>query len=196
MKLMWKNHRLLLVSLLLTVILFVSLYFPLHLPGKPSDYTYDGTNIVLGYKIFGCGSLIRTVVKGEDAIYEKANLPAPQSGVYELKFTEDSDEPLRHIDSAEFYTAGLAEKYTYYMSVEIIGISEGAPECCDPKPAYNEIVPLVKVIKWEPTTFTPQNYFTARHYITMLILVPLVLVDICYLIRFLYFLVRARLLKR
>ena len=196
MKLTWKDNLPLLVSLLLTIILLVSLYIPLHLPGKPSDYTYDGTSVVLRYETFGCGSLIRTMAEGGEAIYERADLPAPQSGVYELKFTKDSDEPEKHIDSAEFYTAGLAGKYAYYMTVEIIGISEGAPECCEPKPAYNEVVPLVRVIKWEPTTLTPQLYFTARHYITILFLPPLVLIDICYLIRFLYRLVKAKRLKQ
>ena len=181
-----KGNLFLLLSAALTTILFISLWIPIHLPGKASDYPYDGTNVILRYEIFGCGSLVRTVEKGGEALYAKANLPAPPSGIYELSFTADSDEPEQHIESAEFYTGGLAEKYAYYLSVEIIGIGTGAPDCCEPKPAYNEIVPLVKIINWEPTTFTPQIFFTTRHYITILLLSPLVLLDILLLIGFLY----------
>ena len=186
MKLIWKSNKLLLFSFLFTIALFLSLYIPVHLPGNPFAYTYDGASIILRYEIFGCGSLIRTIEKGGEALYAKANIPAPESGVYELRFSEDSDEPELHIESAEFYIGGLAEKYSYYMSVEIVGVSEGVPECCEPKPAYNEIVPLVKVAKWKPTTFTPELYFTTRHYLTILILVPLILLNASLLIHLLY----------
>ena len=156
-----------------TIILSLSLLIPLHLPGNPSNYKNEGTDIVFLYEIFGCGSLIRTIEEGGAAIYEKANLPKPESGVYEIQFTPDSDEPMDHIDSAEFFTGGVAGKYSYYMRVEVVGTERGAPECCDPKPAYNEVVPLVRVEKWEPASFSPDIFFTLRHYVTLLLLLPL-----------------------
>lgn len=172
--------------LLLTAICFMSLFIPIHLPGNPLSYRKEGGDIVFRYEIFGCGSLIRKMEKGGEAIYKIANLSEPDSGVYEIQFTPDSDEPEKHIDSAEFYTGGIAGKYTYYMRIEVVGIERGAPECCDPQPAYNEAVPLVRVLKWEPTTFTPEIYFTMRHYITLLMLPFLLIADSIILINSVY----------
>ena len=177
-----KNHRTMLILLAITAILFLSLFIPVRLPGNPLNYETEGTDIVFRYEIFGCGSLIRKIEKGGAAIYEKANLPKPESGIYEIQLTLDSDEPVKHINSAEFYTAGIAEKYSYYMKIEVVGIERGAPDCCDPKPAYNEEVPLVKVVKWEATSFTPEIFFTLRHYFTILVLFFLVIADITMLL--------------
>ena len=182
MKWFWENNKAFAITLALTVVLIVSMFLPLHLPGKSSDYAMDGTNAVLRYEIFGCGSLIRTIEKGGEKIYEKAGLSPPASGVYEFQFVNDSDEPEKHIDSAEFYTGGIAEKYPYFVKLEVVGVDEGAPECCDPKPAYNETVPLVRVTGWEPATYSPYLFFTARHYITILALMLLAILNICLLV--------------
>jgi len=181
-----KNNKLLFASLGLTAALFLSLFIPLHLPGNPANYRTEGTDIVFRYDLFGSGSLVRTVEKGGAALYAKANLPEPASGVYEIQFTTDSDEPKKHMDSGEFYTGGLAQKYAYYMTVELAGTEKGAPDCCGPEPAYNETVPLVRVVRWEPATFTPQAYFTTRHYVTLLVLPVLLLANIALLIRCVY----------
>jgi len=177
MKGFFKRHQNKLILLFITAMLYLSLFIPLHLPGNPSDYGTEGTDIVFRYEIFGCGSLIRKIEKGGSAIYTKANLPEPDSGVYEIQLSPDSDEPMRHINSGEFYTGGLAGKYSYYMKLEVVGVARGAPECCEETPAYNEVVPLVKVIKWEPTTFTPEFYYTLRHEITILIIQVLVIAN-------------------
>jgi hypothetical protein len=187
-----KKNTAFLVLLSVTAILFLSLFVPIHLPGNPLDYRTAGTDIIFKYEIFGCGSLIRKIKKGGPSIYEKANLPVPDSGVYEIQLTPDSDEPMNHIGSGEFYTEGIAEKYSYYMKIEVVGIERGAPECCIPDPAYNEVVPLVKVVKWEPVTFTPQLYFTLRHDATILILVFLLIADTITLICEVYFWVKKR----
>ena len=186
MKACIQNNKLLFVSLGITVALFLSLYIPLHLPGNPANYRTEGTDIVLRYDIFGCGSLVRTIEKGGAALYEKANLPQPDSGVHEVQFTSDSDEPKKHMESAEFYTGGLARKYAYYMAVDVVGIEKGAPECCGYEPAYNEVVPLVRVLRWEPASFRPQVYFTTRHYVTILVLPFLLVLNIALWIRCAY----------
>jgi len=158
------------ISLGVSVVLFLSILYPFMLPGNPSNYKTEGTDIVFRYEIFGCGSLIRTIESGGEAIYEVAGLPDPESGVFEIKFTDDSEEPREIFDSAEFYTAGIARKYSYFMRVEVVGLTEGAPECCAPEPAYNETVPLVRVIKWEPTVFLAATDFGFRQIITAYIL--------------------------
>ena len=173
-----KRHKVLLVLLSVTAVLFISLFIPLRIPGKSSDYTTAGSDIVFRYEIFGCGSLIRKIERGGEAVYQKANLPMPEGGVYEIQFTPDSDEPKIHTDSAEFHTGGLASKYSYYMTIDVVGIEQGSPDCCEPKPAYNEIVPLVKVVKWEPTSFAYDMSFSPRHFFTMLLLYPLVFIDV------------------
>ena len=192
MKTFLQNNKTLCISLFITVVLFLSLYIPFHPPGNPKNYKSDGKDIVFKYEIFGCGSLIRKIEKGGAAIYKKINLSEPESGVYEIKFTNDSDEPMNHFDGGEFWSGGIAGKYSYYMTVEVVGIEQGAPDCCSYDPAYNEKVPLVRVVKWEPTTFISILDLSLRHFLTVLILYIFIAADISLLIKCVYYLIKNR----
>ena len=185
MKSLWRKDKFLLLSLLITISMMTSLFLPLHLPGNPADYENDGTSLVLKYEIYGCGSLIRTVEQGGEALYKKANLDTPASGIYEIKFTSDSDEPEKYLDYEAFYW-GEGKESSYFMSVEVVGTDTGAPKCCEIEPAYNETVPLVKVLKWQTTAFVPHIFFMNRHFFTMFALFPIVLLDICLILRYFY----------
>ena len=145
------KHKGLKIIILINLILIVLLFYPLHMfPGIPPK-EFNETTILLEYEIYGCGSLVRTVKKGGPELFNAAELEPPASGVYEVQFTSSSDEPVNHLDNAEFYSAGLASGYTYILYGQVVGTAVGAPDCCDPKPAYNETVPLFKISRWAPT---------------------------------------------
>ena len=186
MKVIWKKDKFFISFTLLTIILWISIFLPAHIPGNPSSYPLDGNNVILRYETFGCGSLVVAVQKGGEALYDAANLPYPDSGVYEVRLSKDSVQPRNLLTALDYREMSDPEKYSFYMSFEILGTSEGAPDCCDDKPAYNEVVPLVKVTKWEPTGFFPKEFNSLRQLLTMLALYPLVLLDLLLLAPFLH----------
>ncbi len=55
----------------------------------------------------------------------------------------------------KFFVVGWLDVYTYVIEGSPIGVTRGAPECCDPKPAYNEHVVKFKVDKWYFTSYVP-----------------------------------------
>ena len=99
---------------------------------------------MFSYALMGCATLLAI-----------ASLVRPNIGVDEVVFTEQSDEPRKHMDSAEFSCGGLAEKYTYVVEGIPVGVTKGAPDCCEPIPAYNENVVEFKVDKWYFTSYVP-----------------------------------------
>ena len=151
----------LLLLLSITVFFIYSLLGTIRLPGNPSNYLNLGTDIVFKYEIVGCGSLIKKIEEGGAAIYKRANLPEPESGVYEIQLTHDSDEPQRHIESGDFYTAGIAGKYLYYMTVErffLIGFSANY-RLLTVSHCYRENEEVIRIISARKATKTEQKLY-------------------------------------
>ena len=145
--------RKLVTPLILAIISVISIYRP---AGK---FTYDNSvsenRVMFQYEIFGCGSIVRKVIDGGGKLTAKFKEEYPDIGTNEIVFTSDSDEPQKIFDAAESQTGGLAEKYTYIIEGEAVGVTEGAPNCCELKPAYNENVVLFKVSDWYFTEYVP-----------------------------------------
>lgn len=155
-----------------TIFLILIFFFTLPLPALPMK-KYNEHTFLLRYKIVGCGSLVRTVERGGEELYKDAGLDS-EPEVYEVKFTDDSFEPADRIDSAAFFTGGIAEKYTYVVYGEVVGTARGAPDCCYPNPVYNETVPLFKIIRWAPSTFIFADLLGIHHFFIILVLVFLI----------------------
>ena len=119
------------------------------------DKSVSENRILFQYEIFGCGSIVGKVIDGGEEITSNYIEQYPNIGVDEVVFTEQSDEPRKHMDSAEFSCGGLAEKYTYVVEGTPVGVTKGAPDCCEPIPAYNENVVEFKVDKWYFTSYVP-----------------------------------------
>lgn len=86
------------------------------------------------------------------------------------------------MDAGEFFTAGLADRHSYYIKGDVVGVTNGASECCDNTPAYNEIVPLVNVSSWNQTSFRPSKFVSEKHFYFILILLCLILFDVIVLL--------------
>lgn len=141
------------VPILLCVASLIGLFRPF---GKVTfDKSVSENRILFQYEIFGCGSLIGKVLDGGEELVSGYVGDYPDIGTNEVVFSEDSDEPRKHMDNGEFFNAGLAERYTYIIEGTPVGVTRGAPECCDPKPAYNEKVVEFKVDKWYFTEYVP-----------------------------------------
>ena len=119
------------------------------------DKSVSENRIVYKYEIFGCGSVIGKVIDGGEEITAKFKEQYPDIGINEVVFSNGSDEPRKHMDAAEFSCGGLAERYIYVIEGSPIGVTRGAPDCCDPSPAYNENVVEFKVDKWYFTSYVP-----------------------------------------
>ena len=82
----------------------------------------------------------------------------PDVAIDEVRFTGDSDEPYLHLNSAEFWTAGLARGYQYIIEGEVVGVTKGALDCCavdENDVAYNDLVPEFKVHRWGTANYMP-----------------------------------------
>ena len=119
---------------------------------------YSESKILIEYEIYGCGSLVTRVIKGGQMIAAVLSSSYPNVAVNEVRFTEDSDEPYLHLNSAEFWTAGLARGYQYIVEGEVTGVVKGALKCCaedENDVAYNEIVPEFRVKNWYTSNYMP-----------------------------------------
>jgi len=138
------------------VIIFVSLIILFRPAGRITfNKSVSKNRILFQYEIFGCGSVIGKVIDGGEEITSNFIEQYPDIGVDEVVFTAESDEPRKHMDSAEFSCGGLAEKYTYVVEGHPVGVTKGASDCCEPIPAYNENVVEFKVDKWYFTSYVP-----------------------------------------
>ena len=145
------------IPIILIIISAIVLFRP---AGKiTSDKSVSENRIVFQYEIFGCGSVVGKVIDGGEEITSKYKEKYPDIGVNEVVLSADSDEPRKHMDSAEFFIGGLAERYTYVIEGSPVGVTEGAPDCCELKPAYNEHVGEFKVDKWYLTSYVPYMEF-------------------------------------
>ena len=148
-----KKKLILFIPLILIFVFLIILFRPM---GRITlDKSVSENRILFKYEIFGCGSVVGKVLDGGEEITENFIEQYPNIGLDEVVFTEESDEPRKHMDSAEFSCGGLAERYTYVIEGKPVGVTTGAPECCDPKPAYNENVVEFKVDKWYFTSYVP-----------------------------------------
>ena len=119
---------------------------------------YSESKILIEYEIYGCGSLVTRVIKGGEMIAAALSSSYNNVATNEVRFTEDSDEPYLHLNSAEFWTAGLARGYQYTVEGEVTGVAKGALKCCaenENDVAYNEIVPEFRVKNWYTSNYTP-----------------------------------------
>lgn len=151
-----KNKLLIIFAVIIALI--IALFFPTKLPVSENQ-VFGKNKILIEYEIFGCGSIITKVVNGGEELVADIKKEHPDIATDEVVFTEDSDQPVNHIDNADFMTAGLASGFRYVIYGEVIGVTQGAPDCCDPKPAYNDKVPLFKVTNWSPTRLMPYSYY-------------------------------------
>ena len=166
------------ILLFISCILLISLLFPLYMPKDPNTAIYDGTNLVLEYKIHECGHVIRTVQRGAEELYDAADLPYPSSGVFDIRFTEDSNEPKDQISDNSFFNEGMAQRYTYYLTGEIAGTQNNTTKCCELRVISNETVPVFHVRSWAPTKLIPWLDFTMRHMYTVFALILVILLQV------------------
>ena len=158
------------------IFIFISLILLFRPMGRITlDKSVSENRILFKYEIFGCGSVIGKVLDGGEEITESFIEQYPNIGLNEVAFTEESDEPRKHMDSGDFFCGGLAERYTYVIEGKAVGVTRGAPECCDPKPAYNENVVEFKVDKWYFTSYVP--YFAHGNIEVILIAISVLLLS-------------------
>lgn len=123
---------------------------------------YSENKILIEYEIYGCGSLIARVIQGGEDIASLLSAEYPDIALDEVRFTKESDEPYLHLDSAEFWTAGLANGYQYIIEGEVIGAAKGALKCCakdENDVAYNDIIPEFRIDNWYTANYMPYyNY--------------------------------------
>ena len=147
------KKRIWIIPLVLCIISLIILFRP---AGRITfDKSVSKNRILFQYEIFGCGSLVRKVIDGGEQIVANYIGEYPDVGMNEIVFTDDSDEPKAHMDTANFHTAGLAEKYTFIVEGTPVGVAKGVYECSDLKSAYNENVVEFKVNKWYFTSYVP-----------------------------------------
>ena len=123
-----------------------------------ANQNYSANKILIEYEIYGCGSLIVRAIKGGEEMANLLKAEYPNVAIDEVIFTKDSDEPYLHLDSAEFWTGGLARGYRYTMEGEVVGAARGALKCCaedENDVAYNEIVPMFRVDSWRTSNYMP-----------------------------------------
>ena len=154
------------------VLVFIVLLFrPIALiQGTTQEYSEN--KILIEYEIFGCGSLVVRVIKGGENMASLLKSEYPNIATDEVRFTEDSDEPYLHLNSAEFWTAGLARGYNYIMEGEVVGATKGALNCCaenENDVAYNDIVPEFRVDRWYTANYMP--YYKYGNGIVLLFLI-------------------------
>jgi len=116
---------------------------------------YSESKILIEYEIFGCGNLIVKVNEGGESMASLLRSDYPDIATDEVQFTPDSDQPIIHLSSADFFTAGLARGYNYIVEGEVVGATKGALDCCTDEVAYNDIVPEFKVKRWYATKYMP-----------------------------------------
>lgn len=138
----------------LTVLMLILLYRPLAWIQSP-EQEFSENKILIEYEMYGCGSLVIRVIEGGEEMASLFQNEYPDIAVDEVMFTEKSDQPADHIDSCLFEVAGFASKYQYIIEGNVVGAVRGAPDCCGPSVAYNEIVPEFKVTKWYTVNYIP-----------------------------------------
>lgn len=139
-----------------TALCIISLFVLFKPAGKITfDKSVSKNRILFQYEIYGCGSIVGKVIDGGEEIVADYVDEYPDIGTNEVIFTNDSDEPKKHMDEVEFHCGGLAEKYTYVIEGHPVGVTKGALDCCEPIPAYNENVVEFKVDKWYFTSYVP-----------------------------------------
>jgi len=125
------------------------------------NQNYNENKILIEYEIFGCGSLVVRVIEGGKEIADVLIAEYPNVAQNEVKFTKNSDEPYLHLDSADFYTAGLARGYQYIVEGEVTGITQGAQDCCSFGVAHSEVVPEFLVHNWYALNYMPYYKYSA-----------------------------------
>ncbi|MBQ6795291.1 MAG: hypothetical protein IJO83_04010 [Clostridia bacterium] len=144
------------IPLILLAVSLIVLFRPYHMT---FDKSVSETRIIFEYEIFGCGSLVRKVLDGGEEISSSFAEEYPDIAVNEVVFSEESDEPRKHLDSENFFS-GLAYELTYVVEGNPVGVTHGAPDCCDPNGfAYNENVVEFKVDRWYVLSYLPYLLF-------------------------------------
>lgn len=147
-----KRNVIWIIPLIIIFICLVILFRPFRMT---FDKSVSESRILFEYEIFGCGSLVRKVLDGGEEISSSFVEKHPDIGVNEVAFTEGSDEPRKHLDP-ENYFGGLAYELTYVIEGTPIGVTNGAPDCCNLNEfAYNEKVVEFKVDKWYIASYLP-----------------------------------------
>jgi len=148
-----KNKLIWIIPLTISIVALIILFRP---AGRITfDKSVSENRILFQYEIVGCGSVVGKVVDGGTEITSKYIEQYTDIGVDEVVFSEQCDEPRKHINEADFFGGGLAEKYTYVIEGSPVGVTRGASDCCEPVPAYNENVVEFKVDKWYFTSYVP-----------------------------------------
>jgi len=144
-------------SIIIFVIWCIMALYPIMPAGFIAfDKSVSESRVLVQYEIYGCGSIVVRVLDGGEEITAELKEKCPEIATDELVFTNDSNEPQKHFDAAEFRTGGLAERYTYIVDGEVVGITDGARDCCDvTKYAYNEFAPHFKAERWYFTEYVP-----------------------------------------
>jgi len=139
-------------QLIIPVIILFIVLVVLFRPIMPFTFnkSVSENRILFQYEIVGYGSVVGKVLDGGEEITAKYQEEYPQIGIDEVVFTKDSDEPLKHMDIGE----PIGEE-VYVIEGEAVGVTRGAPDCCDPAPVYNEKVVEFKVDKWYTTEYIP-----------------------------------------
>lgn len=174
-----KKNIIYIVPVIIILLCLIILFMP---AGRITfDKSVSKNRIVFNYEIVGCGSVVTKVLDGGEQLTADYINQYPDIGLNEVVFTHDSPEPRGSIDEFE-YTS-----YTYVATGEPVGVTQGAPDCCEPVPAYNENVVHFKVDKWYYASYVP--YVAVGNIIVILIiwvvvafcllwLIPLFIVDI------------------
>lgn len=137
-----------------TVLFIVSLVMLFRPAGKITfDKSVSENRILFQYEIYGCGSVIGKILDGGEEITAAYVEEYPNIGINEVVFLDGTDEPSKHMDYNTM--GGYGSDYVFVIEGEPVGVTKGAPECCDPKPAYNENVVEFKVDKWYFTAYVP-----------------------------------------
>lgn len=148
------------ILLLLSAVILLRPAGPIALDKNLSD-----ERLLIQYEIFGCGSLVVKIVDGGEEVTAEFRKECPDVAGNEVVFTEDSVQPKDFFNSADFYTGGIAEMFTYIIEGEAVGVTEGALDCCEEgKYAYNEKAVEFKADRWYFAKYVPyaqvgNNYF-------------------------------------
>ena len=155
--------KIVLIPFALVAALTIALLLPIKCP-VTENQPFGKEKILIEYEIFGCGSLVTRVVGGGEELAD--SLGQPDTAADEVVFTKDSDEPIKHLDTAGFFTAGLARDVRYVVYGKAVGVTKGAPDCCEPgRPAYHDSVPLFQVTDWAPTQWMPYLFYGDGSYV-------------------------------
>ncbi len=136
------------------MLLMVSLVILFRPAGRITfDKSVSANRILFQYEIFGCGSVIGKVLDGGEEITADFVEEYPNIGINEVVFSDDTDEPSKHMGHNTM--GGYGTDYVFVIEGTPVGVTKGAPECCDPKPVYNENVVEFKVDRWYFTSYVP-----------------------------------------